>query len=72
MTILPEHAEASVDKKKILSVPMRFVRTNRDVGKELHPKSRVVRLRISLCSLQRWSGAAAFGQGSTSMSRPPP
>ena len=32
MTILQvEHAEASVDKKKIICVPMRFVRTNRGV-----------------------------------------
>ena len=36
---MPEHAEASVDKKKIISVPMRFVRTKRGIDDELQPKS---------------------------------
>ena len=42
MTILPKHDEAGVDKKKIISVPMRFVRTNRGVDDELQPKSRLI------------------------------
>ena len=39
MTILPKHDEASVDKKKIISVPTRFVRTNRSAAAEepTHP-----------------------------------